>query len=154
MEFASIEREIHVQASPEVVFEVVSQEQHLKEWWPDDATLPDATPGSRGELIWGDEHNPRANVEQLTVVEADPPHRFVFRWTHAAGEDAAPGNSLLVTFELTPSGNGTLLRMTETGFREMGWEAAVLEAAYHEHIEGWDFFIPRLGTYADRLVAR
>ena len=37
------------------------------------------------------------------------------------------GNSLLVTFELTSQGDGTRLRMTETGFREMGWEVAVLE---------------------------
>ena len=153
MEFASIEREIHVQASPEVVFAVVSQPEHLKEWWPDNATLESSAPGATGELIWGDEDNPRAHVEAMTVVEADPPRRFVFRWTHAAGEEAAPGNSLLVTFELTPSGSGTLLRMTETGFREMGWEAAVLEAAYNEHVEGWDYFIPRLETYADSLVA-
>ena len=153
MEYASIEREIHVQASPEVVFEVVSQEQHLKEWWPDDATLTSATPGTTGELIWGEEDDPRAHVEAMTVVESDPPRRFVFRWTHAADEQAAPGNSLLVTFELTPSAGGTLLRMTETGFRAMGWEAAVLEQAYQEHVEGWDYFIPRLGAYADRLVS-
>ncbi len=35
---------------------------------------------------------------------------------------AAAGNSLLVTFDLAPSGDGHLLRMTESGFREMGWE--------------------------------
>ncbi|GAA4729665.1 SRPBCC domain-containing protein [Nocardioides endophyticus] len=153
MEFASIEREIHVQASPDVVFAVVSQPEHLREWWPDDASLESSAPGATGELIWGDEDNPRAHVEAMTVVEADPPHRFVFRWTHAVGEEAAPGNSLLVTFELTSSASGTLLRMTETGFREMGWEAAVLEAAYNEHVEGWNHFIPRLETYADSLVA-
>ena len=41
-----------------------------------------------------------------------------------------PGNSLLVTFELTPSGAGRCCKMTETGFREMGWEVAVLEEQY------------------------
>jgi len=153
MEYASIEREIHVQASPEVLFAVVSQPEHLKEWWPDDATLASSAPGATGELIWGDEDNPRATVEAMTVVESDPPRRFVFRWTHSPGEEAAPGNSLLVTFELTPSASGTVLRMTETGFREMGWEAAVLEAAYNDHVEGWNHFIPRLATYADSLVS-
>ena len=44
------------------------------------------------------------------------------------------GNSLLVTFELTARGGGTLLRMTETGFREMGWEVAVLEEQYQDHV--------------------
>ena len=35
----SIEREIRVEASPEVVYEVVSSPEHLREWWPDDADL-------------------------------------------------------------------------------------------------------------------
>ena len=40
--------------------------------------------------------------------------------------------------------------MTETGFREMGWEIAVLEQQYNEHVTGWDFYVPRLATYARR----
>lgn len=153
MEYASIEREVHIQASPEVVFEVVSRPEHLREWWPDETTLSSSAPGATGELIWGDEADPRAHVELITVVESDPPRRFVIRWTHAAGEQAAPGNSLLVAFDLTPSATGTSLRMTETGFRERGWEAAVLEEVYRDHVEGWSLHLPRLTEYADRLVA-
>jgi uncharacterized protein YndB with AHSA1/START domain len=152
MEYASIEREVHIQASPEVVFEVVSRPEHLKEWWPDETTLASSAPGATGELVWGDETDPRAHVQLMTVVESDPPRRFAFRWTHAAGEEAAPGNSLLVTFDLAPSATGTSLRMTETGFRERGGEAAVLEETYREHVDGWNFYVPRLGAYAERLV--
>ena len=36
--------------------------------------------------------------------------------------------------------------MTESGFREMGWEAAVLEEQYREHVTGWDFYLPRLAA--------
>ena len=43
--------------------------------------------------------------------------------------------------------------MTEVGFREMGWEIAVLEEAYQDHVQGWDHFIARLGEYVTRLVA-
>jgi hypothetical protein len=43
--------------------------------------------------------------------------------------------------------------MTETGFREMGWEAAVLEQQYHEHVTGWDFYLPRLAPYVATLQA-
>ena len=52
------------------------------------------------------------------------------------------------------SGGGTLLRMTETGFRERGWEVAVLEQQYREHVTGWDHFLPRLAPYVATLVAR
>ena len=44
-------------------------------------------------------------------------------------------------------------RLTETGFREMGWEAARLEEQYRDHSTGWDTFVPRLGEYVTRLVS-
>ncbi|MFC0032727.1 SRPBCC family protein [Micromonospora chaiyaphumensis] len=152
MEFGTIEREIFVEASPEIVFDVVSSPDHLREWWPDDARY-DPTPGSVGEIVFGD-RDAGGTVVPFTVVDARPPRMFSFRWTHPAGEAAAVGNSLLVTFDLTPSGSGTLLRMTETGFREMGWELAVLEQQYREHVSGWDFFLPRLVAYAPTLPVR
>jgi hypothetical protein len=43
--------------------------------------------------------------------------------------------------------------MTESGFREKGWEAAVLEDAYADHVRGWDLFIPSLGAYAAEVAA-
>jgi hypothetical protein len=76
-----------------------------------------------------------------------PPRTFSFRWTHPADEPAVAGNSLFVTFDLTPSGSGTLLKMTESGFREMGWDVALLEQQYNDHVTGWDFYLPRLVSY-------
>ncbi|MFD9124699.1 SRPBCC family protein [Kitasatospora sp. NPDC059571] len=152
MEYGSIEREIHIEATPQVVYEVISTPEHLREWWPDEADLKPA-PGATGVITFGDSSSPGAKTEPLTVLEADPPRRFSFRWVYEDGEAAAPGNSLLVTFDLVPSGTGTLLRFTETGFRERGWEAAVLEEAYRDHVNGWDYFLPRLVTYVARLVS-
>jgi uncharacterized protein YndB with AHSA1/START domain len=148
MEYGSIEREIHVDASPEVVFEVVSSPEHISEWWSDDAAV-EAIPGAVGELVWGD----RAEVVPITVVEAQPPQLFSFRWGYPGGKVDDSADTLLVTFELTPSGTGTTIRLTETGFREMGWEAAKLEEHYREHSTGWDTFVPRLGDYLARLVS-
>ena len=151
MEFGSIEREIFVEASPEVVFAVVSSPDHVKQWWPDDARY-EPVPGSAGEIAFHD--GEQLVAVPFAVVEAQPPRLFSFRWTHPAGEDATEGNSLLVTFDLTPSRGGTLLRMTETGFRELGWEAAVLEQHYQEHVAGWDHFLPRLAPYVATLERR
>jgi uncharacterized protein YndB with AHSA1/START domain len=152
MEYGSIEREIHVEATPQVVYEVITTPGHLREWWPDEAEL-EPVPGGTGVITFGDAASPGAQVAQITVVEADPPRRFSFRWVYDEGESATPTNSLLVTFELTASGTGTLLRFTETGFREKGWEGAVLEEAYAEHVAGWEHFLPRLVSYVARLVA-
>jgi uncharacterized protein YndB with AHSA1/START domain len=153
MEYGSIERELRIDATPEVVYEVVSSADHLSEWWPDHAEL-DPVPGGTGTITFGDPASPDAKVEQLTVVEADPPRRFAFRWVYDKDSAAAPDNSLLVTIDLVASGDGTLLRFKETGFRERGWEAAVLEQAYADHVRGWDHFLPRLVALANRLVAR
>ncbi|MER6350784.1 SRPBCC family protein [Streptomyces sp. NPDC001634] len=128
MEYGSIEREIYVDASPDVVFEVVSSPEHISEWWTDDAEVA-ATPGAVGELVWGD----RAEVVPITVVNADPPRLFSFRWCCPEGKVGDSADSLLATFVLTPSGAGTRIRLTGSGFGEMGWEAAKLEEQYREH---------------------
>lgn len=151
MEYGSIEREIRVDATPEVVYEVISTPEHLKGWWPDDAELEPAV-GGTGVLTFGD-LAAGGQAVPLTVVEADPPRRFAFRWGYDRTAPSTADTALLVTFELVPSGAGTLLRMTESGFREQGWEAAVLEERYREHSHGWDLFIPQLGEYVTRLVA-
>ena len=141
----SIEREIRVEAAPEVVYEVVSSPEHLREWWPDDAEL-DAVPGAVGTVSFGQQ--PDTKVVALTVVEADPPRRFSFRWDYD-GEVATEANSLLVTFELIPSDGGTLLRFAETGYDE----ASKPDEVYHDHASGWSYFLPRLAPYVDRLVS-
>ena len=127
----------------------MSSPAHVRQWWPDEADYV-PTPGAVGTIAFGD---PQAGgaVAAFGVVEVDPPRTFSFRWTQPIGEPAVAGNSLLVTFELQPSGAGTLLRMTETGFREMGWERAVLEEQHHEHVTGWDWYLPRLKTYTAAL---
>jgi uncharacterized protein YndB with AHSA1/START domain len=149
VEFGKLEREIYIDAAPEIVFDVVSRPEHIRMWWSDDAAL-EAEPGAVGELVWGD----RAEVAAITVVDVDPPRTFAFRWNAPEGQAPDPGNSLLVTFELRPSGAGTMLRLIETGWREKGWEAAVLEEAFHDHERGWDLFLPRLRGYAPSVVAR
>ena len=149
MEIGTIEREIHIEASPEVVYQVVSKPEHLQRVV---AGGGGARPGARAAPGRSRSSGPRARkVEALTVVEADPPRRFSFRWVYDDGATPAPDNSLLVTFDLVPSGSGTLLRFSEEGFREKGWEAAVLEEQYRDHVAGWDHFLPRLVAYADRL---
>ena len=151
-EHGSIERELFIEASPDVVFEVVSRPEHIREWW-DAETAVEPEAGSAGSLTWRDDASGRVDVVSITIVEVDRPHRFVFRWVHPSGEEATAANSLLVTFALTPSGSGTLLRMTETGFREVGWDVAALEEAYRDHVSGWDHFLPRIAARATSVVS-
>ncbi|WP_426560371.1 SRPBCC domain-containing protein [Angustibacter sp. McL0619] len=146
MEHETIQREIHVDASPEVVFDVVSSPEHVRQWWPDEADYP-VQSGGEGRIGFGDFSQGTGTWVRFAVVDAEPPRLFSFRWTHEEGESAAEGNSFLVVFDLEPVGDGTRLRMTETGFRERGWDEATVAATYADHVSGWDHFLPRLPAY-------
>lgn len=146
-EFGTIERSIQIDASPETVFEVITSPEHLERWWPDEARV-EPVAGATGQLVFGDPSTGDATTPNITVLSLEPPERFTFRWIHPDDAEAAEDNSLLVVFELAPAGGGTLLRMTETGFREQGWEVAVLEENFRLHEEGWDRHLARLVDYA------
>lgn len=148
-EYGSIEREIRIDAAPRIVFDVVSDPAHVEQWWPDEARY-EAVPGGAGEIYFTSDGQ-KFPVE-FQVVDAIPYRLFSFRWGHPAGAAPRAGNSFLVTFELEPDGDGTLLRMIETGFREQGWEAAVLEEAYLDHSKGWDYHLTRLAPYVARYL--
>jgi uncharacterized protein YndB with AHSA1/START domain len=152
MEYASIERELHIDASPEVVFEVLSNPEHIRDWWSAETEF-EPVAGAASRFSWTDKDTGRQESTPFTVFEVDPPRTFSFLWTYDDGEVAGPGNALLVTFELVAAGEGTTVRFRETGYRERGWEAAVLEAYYNDHRNGWDFYLPRLAQVASRLAA-
>jgi len=152
MEYGSIERELHVDASPEVVFEVLTSPEYIKDWWSAE-TDTEMEAGTSSRFTWTDANTGREDSAPFTVMESDPPRTFSFRWTYDEGVVPAPGNSLLVTFELLPTGEGTTVRFKETGYRELGWEVAKLEAEYNDHRQGWDFYLPRAAALAAQLAS-
>jgi uncharacterized protein YndB with AHSA1/START domain len=151
MEFGSIERELYIDASPEVVFEVLTSPHHIQQWWSADTAF-EPVAGETSSLTWTDEASARTHSTPFTVMQVNPPKSFSFRWTQEQGQVGRPGNSLLVSFDLVATGEGTTVRFRETGFRERGWEAAVLEAQYNDHRQGWDFYLPRLVATAQRMA--
>ncbi|TDC52400.1 hypothetical protein E1212_08750 [Jiangella ureilytica] len=91
----TIERDIEVDAPPHVVFDVLSRAEHLWDWWFGDAA---------------------SGPVAFTVVAADPPTRFAFRWR---GDGGGPGSGPagvrpdpLVTFDLVPAAAGTRVHLT------------------------------------------
>jgi uncharacterized protein YndB with AHSA1/START domain len=148
-ERATIERELHIDAPPEVVFAVISDPAHVREWWSDDAEF---APGEPGWLGFGDLDAGGKRV-RFQVAEAVPHRLFSFRWTHDEEVEPGPGNSNLVVFELEPNGDGTRLVFTESGFRERGWTEAKVRDVHADHTSGWDHFLGRLASYAARVGA-
>lgn len=150
MTHETLERAIHIDATPEIVFDVVSSPEHLEGWWPDEASFSPEV-GGAGHLRFGDPEDGGKRVA-FTVVDAQPYRLFAFRWTHDLGTEATEANSLLVRFELEPQGSGTLLRMVESGFDGRGLDDEQVLAEYEDHESGWDFFLERLPAYAVSVV--
>lgn len=136
-----VEVKVVVNASPERVWEAIATAAGLDGWFTRGTRL-DATPGGRLSLRW-EAWGPDAftGTYDGTVLAADPPRRFVFRWP----VDARTYDTT-VEIDLEPRGRGTLLRLVEHGFeegpgglREMlgrssGWgEALALMKLFVEH---------------------
>jgi len=134
-ESTSVEREIAIAASPETVWELLTQEQEAVKWMGQSASF-DLRPGGtyRVEVIPG-------NTAHGEFVEIDPPRRLVYTWGWEPGsQSAVAAGSSTIEFELTPDGSGTLLR-----FRHLGLPSA--EAA-DSHGHGWDHYLHRLARLA------
>jgi uncharacterized protein YndB with AHSA1/START domain len=156
-ESGSIEKQIHIDAAPQVVYELVSSPEHIARWWFDEADF-EPTPGSTGVLVSAGTTG-RTEVP-ICVIEALPGVRFSFHWVAPPAPAVRPEgaaltarNSVRVTFDLTPDGEGTLLTVTERGMRELGWEAAVLQDYYDSHGTVWTRLLADLPPYVAGLAA-
>jgi len=126
----AIEREVRIAASPEIVFEMLTDPEQYVRWKGRKAWL-DARPGGEFKV----EINDQATAVG-EYVEVDPPRRVVFTWGWE-GHPVVPPGSSTVEVTLEPDGEGTLLRLVH---RDL--PAAEAE----QHTEGWDMYLSRLVT--------
>ena len=73
-------------------------------------------------------------VTDCEVLEVEPHRRLTYRWK-ASGEEAASGPDTVVTWTLTPTARGALVRLEQSGFRA-DQEANLRGASY-----GWQRFL-------------
>lgn len=132
----TIEREIEIGAPVEVVWRTITEPDLIRTWFCDVADV-EAQAGAVGSLTFrADTDAP--NVVGITVVAADRPHRFSYRWVYPVGERATDANSTLVTFTLFADGaDRTRLHVVETGLDRMEIAADRKQTFLEEHRHGW-----------------
>ena len=138
-----VEREILIDAPLEVVWAVITEPDHVSGWFSEAAEI-DLRPGGEMTLDW-EGHRVSGRVEQL-----DPPHRFSFRWIRGSGQEAREDNSTLVEFSLSADGEGTRLRVVETGFASLDWPEEDRARDAEEHRAGWELELDELREYLRR----
>ena len=142
-----IEKDILINAPVETVYRVITESSQISQWFADAADL-DPVPGGQGSLTFADRATSQRMAVKLTVQIAEPPHRFAFRWDYPDGEQPTEGNSLLVEFTLAAEGDGTRVRVTESGFAALSRPEAEKASYYETHDKGWEVHLASLQGYA------
>jgi uncharacterized protein YndB with AHSA1/START domain len=145
-----IEREITIGASQERAWELLTEAEHLGKWFADAGAEIDLQPGGAVALHWDEHGTYRGRVERV-----EPPRFVSFRWAALGFPDSEPreGNSTLVEFTLTPDGDGTRLRVTESGFDTLDWPEDKQREHREGNREGWEIKTRELAEYAAEVSA-
>jgi uncharacterized protein YndB with AHSA1/START domain len=137
----SVEREILIEATPEVVWGVITEPAQISRWFSDEAEV-EARVGADGTLAWrpGGRGGSRETdmVVPIRVVEAEPFHRFSFRWNHPQGAGPDENNSALVEFSLIEEAGGTRLRVLESGIDAVTHDETGKARYLEDHGQGWE----------------
>ncbi len=146
----SVEREILIDASPEVVWGVITEPKQISHWFSDEAEV-EVRVGADGALTWtpggrgGEEEFDL--VVPIRVVEAEPFRRFSFRWNHAAGAGPDENNSALVEFSLIEEADRTRLRVVESGIDAVTGDEEGKARYLEDHEQGWEKHLGELLDY-------
>jgi uncharacterized protein YndB with AHSA1/START domain len=147
----SIEREVVIEAPVDRVWELVTKAEHLGRWFGDAGAEVDLRPGGALELRWAEHGTSRARVEAV-----EPPRLFAFRWApfkDPGGVDPADGNSTRVEFTLSQEGDGTRLRVVESGFESLATSVEQRRKNLEGNTEGWQMELGELQEYATKVAA-
>jgi uncharacterized protein YndB with AHSA1/START domain len=137
----SIERTILIAAPIERVWDIVTTPEHMGRWFGDAGAERD---GDVIRMRW-EEHG----EAELRIVRDEAPTVFAYRW------DANVGGigDTLVEFTLTREGDGTRVRVVESGWDSLRTTDAERERLRAGNVGGWEHELGDLGRYAAQNVA-
>jgi uncharacterized protein YndB with AHSA1/START domain len=141
-----IERQIVIDAPIELVWAVITEPEHINQWFGD-VTEVDLRPGGRVMFGWP-EHG---HTTHGLVDRVEPPNAFAFRWDRETEDDVDGTSYTRVEFTLHPEGESTRLTVVESGFRELAMPEADRRRDADGHREGWERELNELAEYAGRL---
>jgi uncharacterized protein YndB with AHSA1/START domain len=140
-----IEQEIVIEAPPEVVWELVTDPEHVGVWFGDAAQI-DLRPGGDAAFTWEGYGTFLARVEKV-----EQPRFFSFSWSRPKETPVAEGNSTLVEFSLRAEGEGTRLTVVESGFAALARAEDEKARQLTDNTEGWTVELGHLREYAEKV---
>jgi uncharacterized protein YndB with AHSA1/START domain len=146
MDNDKIERKIELKASVSKVWNALVDYQQFGEWFRVKLEGPFIVGQvARGHITYpGYEHY----KWEATVVKIEPEKIFSFSWRPYAidlNKDYSKELPTLVEFRLDPTGTGTLLTLTESGFNNVPAERR--EEAFRMNSNGWTTQMKNIETH-------
>ena len=124
----SIQMTKEINASPEVIYSMLTEGKELSRWFPHRA---ETEPVVGGHYMFAFDHSSGVKDEHTgTFLELVPNKRVRFTW---------PKMDTEVTFEIVKNATGSELTINHTGFPETG-----NEEGYSSTQRGWTFFLGNL----------
>jgi uncharacterized protein YndB with AHSA1/START domain len=145
-----IERETVIAAPVDRVWALLTEAEHLGRWFGDAGAEIDLRPGGALSLNWE-----RYGTVRGRVVDVEAPRRFSYRWAvlrEQFGSEPIEGNSTLVEFSLEAEGDGTRLRVVESGFATLDAPAETRDERIEDNRKGWGSELGELREYAERVA--
>jgi len=133
-ETSVVEREVRIEAEPEVVFQFFTDPEKMVRWMGIGATL-DPRPGGVFSVNMVAQH---VNIGEYLAIE--PHTRIVFTWGYGnfPEPNPLPPGSSTVEVDLVPDGDGTIVRLSHRVPGELA----------DFHTMGWEHYLPRLAIAA------
>ncbi len=145
-----IEKQIHINAPVERVWRALTDHHEFGQWFGVKIEAPFvAGQASTGHMtIPGYEH-----VKWEAIVQEVDSERFVFAYTWhpyavETGRDYSQELPTRVEFRLQPSGSGTSLTVTESGFGKLPTDR--LPEAFRKNSHGWEVQLNDIKLHAEQ----
>ena len=141
MKTLSIHHRTFINAALDEVYEAIATGAGWDAWFTQGTTV-DARPGGTIHFRFQDFGPDHITLEDGgTVLEAIPGEKFVYQWT--------PGESTTtISFELTKLGEGTLVSLMESGYKQTDTDLK----AYADCAVGWGEALTLLKYYLEHGV--
>jgi uncharacterized protein YndB with AHSA1/START domain len=135
-----IERTATLTRAPDEVWQALTTSEGLSAWFGQRASI-DLRPGGRATMTFAG-----GVIVDMRIERVEEPTVFAYTWRLPDLPDDDPRRTY-VEFTLEPAGDGTRLRVVETGFAQLPLDTR--RETYDSHSEGWTRELAELVEHLD-----
>jgi uncharacterized protein YndB with AHSA1/START domain len=135
-----IERTVRLARPPREVWPALTTPDGLGTWFGERATI-DLRPGGAASMTFAG-----GMTVEMRIERVEEPNVFAYTWRLPDLPEDDPRRTY-VEFILEPDGDGTVLRVTETGFAQLPLDTRT--ETYESHRDGWSRELGELEAHLD-----